>query len=219
VSNLGHAFLIPERGRSGLRRIAHDTFTGADGTLLSAHAADDGGSWSSHPDGSYEPNSILLDINEAVRVNTGVVGINESIYLHSVTPSSADYEVRFDLIVHQDNNNQEAGVVLRSSPSAASFYLVRYGNNADRWRISRSTNGSGVTLGTFIEDTPLTGLHRAAVRISGTAITLFRDGAAILNVTDTAFASAGRVGLYLTGPGGAAGGGGMNIDNFSVWMR
>lgn len=168
-----------------------DTFTAADGTLLTAHAPDSpgGASWIEHPTATPD---LTITSN---RVRAGGTGIN--LAYSSVVPTSADYYV--EAVVRCVSNTQLTGFFLRLDTTAMNGYQVLWGSTGNI-TVDRVDAGVSTNLGTAAEAGTAGEEHTLRGYAIGDQISLHKDGALILGpYTDATYASAGRVGIRSTG--------------------
>lgn len=193
-----------------MAQFASDTFTGTEGTELSAYAA----AWTRHT--SYTINSEIA-ANRA-RQSASLGG---SAYWHSGTPASADYSVSADLFFKETNGGTSgAGPIGRVDTAANTFYHARYiGSTADAWQLYKFVAGATTLLGSSAQAITDETSHNCKLRMVGTTIEVYVDGGAtaLISVTDSAIAAAGKAGLRFfdntTTPSDTVG---IHIDNFSA---
>lgn len=170
--------------------IAHDTFTAADGTLLTAHAPEVGAAWVINTD----PAATGLGVINGGKVKTTAVN-NLAVVLVDQLLTDADCDVWCDVVVVTDNNNDQIGVAARSSKTVRTYYraLLTMSNNTVSLR--RANGGTNTTLAS-VAWTPTVGTFRLLLRCAGDLIKVFIDGVEQISVTDVApLAGPGYVGI------------------------
>jgi hypothetical protein len=186
--------------------LAADTFTGAPGTALAAHAPDSGGSWSLAS--GYSGAAVLSDANR-VRSNATAA----SLYVHSAVPASADLDVSADVVPVGSTGTQIAGVAGRVDPVANTFYSARYNCGLGRWELYRVVSGAYGLLA-WSGGPGLSGPRRLTLRFAGSQIQLLVDGSAVITASDPTIAGPGRVGLWFLGSSTDAAG--LHLDNWGA---
>lgn len=162
-----------------------DTFVGADGTLLSAHAADSGATWTRH--GSSDGGSDWAIASNRIRATGG----GYCSYYTSPVPSSADYAVQADLVVLSLPALYYTNVQGRVATAADTAYVLGF-TDAPGFKLTKLVAGAETTLG-LEAITPVTSLAR--LEMLGTSIKGFRDGVQKFSVTDGVITAAGRAGV------------------------
>ena len=143
-----------------------DSFTDTNGTALTAHTPDTGGTWTAHGSSIGTP-SASIQSNE-VAGTWGLYGA----YYNTATPSSADYSVTVDVRTDGTTDTSSGGGVFARLSSAASLtgYLVRMRSNG--FGIQRFVSGSTTNLAT-IGYTPTASVnYRLTLTCAGTLITV-----------------------------------------------
>jgi hypothetical protein len=140
------------------QEITLDTFTGTDGTNLTAHTMDSGDAWTAWA------GSITIQSNRAVAQS----GSND--YVTDIGTAQAKVVCKFQCAAA--NANQAASIILRGTDST--HYLIAYfsgdGNGVLYWRHS----GSFDSLGTFVWAADASE-HTATILCKGTTITVQID--------------------------------------------
>lgn len=163
---------------------AADLFTDTDGTLLDAHTATDGGTWTKRAGSG----ATTLTINNN-RVNS-TSNASNAYYYHSGTPAAADYSVQGDVTM-------SAGTVV--SPFVAGRMVTgtttnyQLGRISGGWRIDKVSAGTRTTIGTF-SDAATPSAVTMILRMTGTTIVGNIAGVDQISVTDAAIAGAGKAG-------------------------
>lgn len=178
---------------------AQDLFTGTNGTAISAHTPDVGGSWVAHP---ASGDTLVIASNRA-RSSGG-----EGDYYNNGTPGSADYDVSADLFVASNSNY--AGVTGRASTTVVTWYGAGYDNGNTRWEFFKGVAGSFTTLDTSTATLTASNTYNVKLSMLGTTIKLIVDGVTLKTATDSAIAAAGKSGCYSQSGAGS----GYHIDNF-----
>jgi hypothetical protein len=169
-----------------------DTFTGSDGTDLSAHAGETGATWTKH--GSVSGGALVIS-NNRIR---GTVNDAEVLYYASGTPATADYTVTavVNLVSQVAEANQAVAVAGRTDTAAKTFYVFFVQAFNSLCTLGKYVAGTFTVLATspqtFAADTDYT----IALEMVGTAIKGYLNGVAVCSVTDAAIATAGRAGVW-----------------------
>ena len=126
-------------GEASATLTSSDSFTGTNGTLLTAHTGEIGATWT-NPSGNS--NMVIGTQNRVYRNASGY-----SIVYASPTPSSADYSVEADLYYKGAFAANAAGVIGRFNTSNTSFYMARWEND-NTWNIVKWSSGAPTWLAT-----------------------------------------------------------------------
>ena len=211
-----------------------ETFTGTDGTLLSAHTSDSGHTWTQT---NWYQGAVNVSTGE-IRSNTfrassatqPAAQNGEASYISNATPPSANYAVAADFIIGSTTVNDFVGVAARASTSGGNLvgYLTIF--NATQialWKFLPTPTqlGSAVTVSLATSTT-----YRVAVEVNGTTVRgwvrrasdgfyltsagTFQSGVAYFStVTDTSITAAGSAAI---GTRGTSAGIGASIDNLTA---
>lgn len=177
-----------------------DTFTGTNGTSLSAHVPDLGTGYTVVAGSGVE---AKLNGSNKLDISTDV-GFYDYL-VTGVTPPTADYTV-------------EADFTALSSPTSGLFLITRgftttgnlngyifgYWSGYGQYRLYRYDNSSPTQL-TTAAGSITAGAHVWKMTISGTTITCNVDGTDVITFTDSTYASAGAPGLRVYPGSGPAG--------------
>lgn len=172
-----------------------DSFTGAAGTALTAHAPEIGGTW----------NGSAALITAANRVRS--TGYTTS--YNSTVSSSNDYYVTADVTILSEAGSW-AGISLRAPSAETGYSLLIKRDTGQLWLY----NGGTLSL-TPLDVTP-GNTYRLTLQARGTTIIAFVDGVAVATVTNTQFAGPGLAGLWINQGSDAGDAGGLQIDNFAA---
>ena len=194
-----------------------DSFTGAAGTLLSAHTPETGTSWTRWVNDTIT--GYLTGANRIRKDNvTGGVG-----YYTATVPASANYKVEADVVVQSLTTGDHIGVIGRwditATTGSGTFYLARYETSSSSWQLLKSVNGTATSLGSFAQTLSVGGTYRLGLDMSGTTIRLLVDGVSRISATDSAVTAAGRAGVRLGAGSDSAPEGestGLQLDNFQT---
>jgi len=199
--NWGIGTTLAGLGLSAVAYIVNDTFSETEDTTLASHTGEVGATWVSHP--SYATGAAVVEASgDKVYFNT-----NSTCYYASGAPPSADYSVFATIYVQSNGASLSAGVIGRASTSANTFYLARYGGTSSGWQLYKFVNGSATQLGsTVVQSLSLSGSYSIELRMEGTSIKLFVDGAETISATDSDIADAGKVGIRGLGVTDSTGG-------------
>lgn len=178
-------------GGGGPSTFANDTFTGSDGTLLTAHTSDSGHSWTL---GTGSTGNGALSLNQ-LKDNAG----NGPVLYSSAVPASADYDVEAQVTGTSD----VCGPAGRISTSANTLYFVIWVNGSSQWRLRKRVAGveSTVTSGTFSGADPDGVTRTVKLYMRGTTLRVYFDGSGTpsIDTTDSAISDAGRPGVAMSG--------------------
>lgn len=188
----------------------NDTFTGASGTLLSAHTGETGAMWTKHS--SYPGNSYISSANR-------MSGGGDSLYYASGVPATADYDVQADLVSMQQAAST-TGVAGRVSTTGDSSYRVIFSVPSGKYHLQVVNAGVVTQLqeigpwqwgGNFTDGST----HTIKLQMRGSSIKVFIDGVERMSATDSTVTAAGRVGIY-TRSYSMTDTWGIHIDNFTA---
>ncbi|MEY2632212.1 MAG: hypothetical protein RIR00_866 [Pseudomonadota bacterium] len=163
--------------------LATATFTGANGAAVET------------ADTNWTGSNATISGN-AARNNTA----STAQYYHSQVPTSADYDVSADTVIFSASGSRVAAVTARHSTSASTYYAAQYTNTGGGWRLLRFVAGVQSQLGASAANPvpTTTTVCRVTLRVEGSAISLYVDGALTIGpITDTAIADAGRGGFRI----------------------
>ena len=124
-----------------------DTFTGSNGTLLTAHTPDSGGTWTI--DGGTE-GSIFTN---------RIMQTSSTIAYHSATPPSANYRASIDVYVVTDNNSGGLGPIVRWDAANDDGYHGRLNTSGDIYQLYVIDNLVFTLLASAPSGTITTGTH------------------------------------------------------------
>ena len=201
-------------GGAARAQFAQDSFFGTAGTLLSSRAPtkiiDDTastGSWTLIT--GFTGSTVISSANTARGNTTSAQGG----YVHSNTPTTADYYVQADFIHKSTLTNIETGIQLRALSSTKTGYLLTW-QSTGVWTLYRGTGAGYTSIGSF-NQTPTVGTHPIVLSAVGTAIKAYVDGTQIISVTDSNVTTAGLAGLYTQWIVGDTTG--DHLDNFAAY--
>ena len=180
--------------------ITLDTFTGSNGTSLTAHTGEHGAAWSNHP--SYTGAAVLTG-NGTVRANQ--TGFSE--FYASGVPADANYSVEGVLDIQSAIGSQFVAICARLSTSSHAAYFL-YNFNGD-WAL-QNASGNIATWTAAAADG-----DRLRVSCNGSAIQGWINNVLRLSGTDSTITAAGRAGLFFSG--NATNSTGMHLN--SVYAR
>lgn len=173
-------------------RFLTDEFVGADGSNLTAHTADSGGTWAKETGATGD---FTIQNN---RVYSSVI---EPHYVYSDTPPSNDYVLEAEVTILTALANSGIGMAARASAGAQTFYVCSVFNiSGSYWLyLRRVTAGTQVDLAgspTQLATQPAVGTtHRLKLTVNGSSLTVsWDDDATSYSATDTNLTT-GLVGL------------------------
>lgn len=166
----------------------HDTFTGSDGTPLTAHSPDLGTSWTAAQDGEIFGNAA------------SVPDFGVSYDIANPAPASADYAVLGTVLYRVFATFGKAAITLRSDGAfPITCYSAGYDFLSQVWEIGKFITGTFTSLSS-VSDTGFAPGDSAVLvfEASGTSLSLSKDGAPLLTATDSDISAIqhGGLGLY-----------------------
>lgn len=195
---------------------ATDNFTGTDGTNLSSHTSDSGGTW------SYLVAQTFLEIKgNKLIANNSTTGISASAAI-SHTPPSADYDVEADFtpVLVDGGSIGFAGLWARVSASGGNVdgYLAFHidSGSPPSWYLYKYVAGTPTLLGSYGETLTAGVPIHCKLSVSGTSISVYTGGTLRIGpVTDSDVSGAHNCGLIIN-IGDTLGNSGYKIDAFSA---
>lgn len=186
--------------------IAQDTFTGTNGTDLSAHSLDVGGSWTEITGFS----GVIALNGSGICRNTGTT---DGAYGVFTVTAVADMDVQADFIPQRGTGAAgNYGVLGRVQSGANTYYWFIYDNPNTRWAIYKVVSGSPSLLNSFSGSAPSSGnTYTIKGSLRGSTLTLFVNGTQLVTTTDSTITAAGYPGIRLFN---SSGGTMANADNF-----
>lgn len=182
-----------------------DSFTGANGALLSGHVGEVGAAWNQQATSWTGVPTIQ---------NNRIWASTEAHYYSSGVPASGDYTVSADVFVVSLLG--VAGVAARSTTEDTHSYVgyVTYSGGTTTCSIIR--HGGAVNLGSATVTTPAVGsTHTIKLKVQGSAISLYWDNTLVVGpITDATYAAAGRAGVRLGGSATATKG--FHLENITA---
>lgn len=188
--------------------IANDTCTGTDGTAITAHTPDDGGSWTVHPN-AVASASIIIATNR-LRANKS----GDDLYYHSGTPASADYDVECDVFINTKVGSNLTGINGRMSTSVKTMYTLCIDTSGTRLAMFKNVTGTATLLGSATPTLNTGTSYHLKLEMRGTTINGYIDGVLSITVTDSAISATGKPGIWTQGA--LSNSTGIHIDNFSA---
>lgn len=171
----------------------NDTFTAANGTLVTARSSDSGAAWTGQPGlvGAY-----TIQSNRAWCNTTGILVAN-------ATPPSADYEVAGQMYFASAVASTSFGIAGRCSAAANTAYIAFAYYNGSAWSLFLSLYIGG-SYGQFWNlavpgAAPIVGeTHELKMKFVGNIISVYWDGVLVNAYTDATnyIPAAGFPGLF-----------------------
>jgi hypothetical protein len=198
-------------------------FASADFTGITAGTAlttFDNVNWSKHPNSGASTINGAAAAFGAGRLMKSTTSSADAVYVwDSSAPSSADYEVRGDIIILAGGvtaDTRNFGIIGRASVAALTFYTaVAVGSNG--WQLYKAVAGTFTQLGSSVAQTWAAGTYALALRMVGAAISVKVNGATVIGpITDSAITAAGLPGLRVNAVGFGASTAGFGFDNFAA---
>jgi len=187
-----------------MSQFCQDSFTDAAGTLLESHTGETGATWTKNS--AFSTGSAAITAAGRLRGNAA-----NGVYYESGVPASADYDVEADFYVA--SNAGGAGIIGRSSTTAATYYYLDYIQSTGNWSLASLVNGSIVQSVTFAQTLTLGQIYHLHLVMRGTAILGYINGVLRLQLTDSNISAAGRAGVYFQESDTDSTG--YHLDNFS----
>lgn len=195
-----------------------DSFTDTNGTLLSAHTADEGGGpWVAMGRRISATTTTTQTANiQSGRLQSTSTTVDSQGYYHPYTPTSGDYDVSADFYIGDITGTARWEISGRIDSTTIPYarihmsYLSTNAGLADgaHWRLAFAGAGTS-TFDTYYVDYPAGTTVRATLEMRGDNLRGLVDGVEILS-SSSALRSSGLAGA--AGPRSAAG----YVDNFEV---
>jgi hypothetical protein len=170
---------------------ATDTFTDTAGTDLSAHTADDAGTWTKHT-GTGSPGTGTVVVSDANRIRNGDGAA--SCYYHSGAPAGAEYDLQADWFVVTNPGALHESILGRIATAALDGYGVRF-NTSGQWQLYKLVNGTLTSLGTFAQTLSTSTTYVVKLEIRDATKKVYIDGVERISSTDNAVTAAGKAGV------------------------
>ena len=180
--------------------LIHDTFTAADGTLLTAHTGDSGVTWSSRG-GAY-----TIASNRAWCSTLGLMAADD-------LPGVPNYDI--EAVIRHINNAGHAGLVGRLDAGTDTYYLFQTDGAGTAYQLLKCANGSFTTLDTgpiSLGTPPADYTLRLSLR-DGAQLG-YLNGVLVAEASDTTITASGLVGIRSGGMMSSTTG--KHIDSFAV---
>lgn len=188
--------------------IVYATFTGTDGTDLTAYTPEIGGAFIKHASFS---DAITIQSNRAGKdSNTGT-----TVYYSPATPNAVEYSVE-GVIVDVGSNDRACGVGGWISTSADHGVFARR-QNTTTWQFLKIISGAPTQIDTAPATFSAGASHKLRIkRTAGNQFEWFVDDVSqgVFTISDSEFASAGKIGIRASNSHLAAG---YHIDTLSAF--
>jgi hypothetical protein len=183
--------------------VVQDTFTGADGTLLTAHTGETGATWTKVTGVGFLTNDMEIRSNRARGLG------NYGREVASGVPATAEYDVQADIYVASVSD--AAGVVGRCASSGDSCYLAQYDSTSGAWQLYETV---GYTLlGSFSQSLSVTQTYTIKLQVRNATKKVFIDGVERISSADNSITAKGSGGIQF---GVTSETTGLHVDNFTV---
>jgi hypothetical protein len=168
-----------------------DSFNGTLSQELSAYSA----AWSKQF--GHSDNGIIGNVT-ATYATTGASAAYV-VYQNSASPASADYSTFTDLkYTGAGAPDPQYGPCGRMQSGASTFYAVIFRPGNSTIRLYKFVAGAATQLGSTYSMTPTVNqIYNVELRMAGTAIDVYLDGASIITSTDSAISTAGKAGIIM----------------------
>jgi lysophospholipase L1-like esterase len=166
-----------------------DNFVGTNGTNITAHSPDTGGSWAVQS--GFSPATP-----SKIQTNRLYTTTSSGVYANGATPPSADYYVEAVLFKVSTVAADNVGVAARMQSGATTLYFARWSETAAGWQLFKTVAGASTQLGSTSSGTfAVSASHTLRLTCSGSTISASLDGSQIISVTDTDISTAGFAGV------------------------
>jgi hypothetical protein len=165
---------------------ANDTFTGADGTSITARNMDSGHSWTLHPTSSTAPTIV----SNTMRSN----GTDPTLYA-SITPATADYSVGLDATTALAGGYHCQGVWARLDTTLLTGIRAWWNGGNARWEVADYVAGVKTVIGNYAGDSPEGTPRTMSLVVTGTSASLLIGGVTRINSATTTITAAGSPGV------------------------
>lgn len=192
LNNVSTAFLtVGSTVTQELSTFFEDTFTDANGTLLTDHTSDSGHTWTMGTLAQFPGYDGTIEIQS----NKADPGAGNPIGYTNATPASADYSVTMTLT----GTSYTCGPALRVDASAGDAYFVYWEDGgALRWTLNKFDGSTETVLdNTYTGDDPAGG-KVVKLEAIGSSIKVYLDGVERISVTDSAVSAAGTPGIVMS---------------------
>jgi hypothetical protein len=177
---------------SGGTAFMEDTFTDADGTLLTGHAGELGAAWTLQ--NGYTPST-----GATINTNRIYTPAANACYQASATPASADYSVEAEFECLSVLSGTNVGVAGRMQAGANTMYLARWLEALTTWQLLKLVNGTATPLGGNLTEAWTSGTRTVRLQVIGNQVTLITNAGRIGPITDGSITSAGKAGFRSVG--------------------
>src|SRR5687767_8595963 len=128
-----------------MAQFGSDAFTDTAGVGLAAHTPTGGGTWTEHASDNAG-NIVISDANRA-RSSSG----NTTLFYHSGTPATAEYDVSSDIHVFTTAvTSHQPGIAGRIDTAAATYYAIRKTTSTTtQFQLIKNVAGSVTVLASF----------------------------------------------------------------------
>jgi hypothetical protein len=217
-ADLGQVFNVFE-GNTFSNVIANDSFVGTDGTELSSHTPNSGGTWTQHP---VFTGSVVLTNANRIRQNS----TNITAYLESTIPPYADYAVGCNIYAFtlplSNTTGFSTGLCARFDPVNVTGYMAVYDptNKSANWVLNRYNAGTPTQLGVLNQSISTGTEYAVLLTVQGPNVYLSVNGTVILSaVPDSSpILSTGRAGVFFGSVGTAATDStGVHLDSWQLY--
>lgn len=161
-----------------------DTFTAADGTLLTAHTSDSGHSWATHA----ESTGVFDIYQNGVRLVTAGTG-SQYVLASAVCPVDT-YTV--EAAMYYVANSGGCGIVARFDPTTRDGYALRHYSST--WQLIRVVAGSETLIGSYSQSLS-TGTYTITFELGDGTQRVLINGVERISTADTAVTGTGRIGI------------------------
>jgi hypothetical protein len=181
-------------------RFVDDSFEDTSGTNLQSHTGETGATWTRH---------ALAQWDALFSGNGGEVYSDvQAVYYASGVAPGADYRTAARARFHSASEATVKYVFVtgRMDESASTMYMFGFVYaGVNRWELKKMVGGSETLLATSASDPPTAGgTQLIDLRMEGTLIQGFVDGAQVASATDGSIPGPGRAGLRMLGGNGSA---------------
>jgi hypothetical protein len=161
----------------------NDTFTAANGTLVTARAGETGAAWAAHP--TTPTAAFTIQTNRAYPSTAGIL-------VPSGAPGSNEYDITAPLRYVSGTAN--LGILFGLDATLATYYTF-WLSSGNAWQLRKTLAGTASTLDTEAATVVANTTYTMRVDRRRGLIRCYVDGVLVLEATDTDISGAGLVGI------------------------
>jgi hypothetical protein len=188
--------------------VVSDTFTDTDGTPLTSHTPETGGTWVNQATGVLE-----------VTANGRLMGVDTAegaLHVNMATPLSANYDVKVDVRVLTLIGGNSYSIWARTSTTAFTGYAAAYEPGALTWTFFKFVEGAYTGLGACTMALSTATTYEVVIRMREDSKHLVIDDTQCASTDDNEITAAGKAGLSIYHAVADTESTGIHFDNFVV---